>query len=204
MRTSKFGENLTFFWDFHKTWRFSWKSHNLKRSLFWLLDDCNNYCKWFLIFHRNKFQRFCIRKCFEDFCKPQFKNLFKLWDSQIWRFSQKSPNLLKMSKKSEIFTKFGDSHNNSLIFSTNYKYLYCRAKKLSPLLLVYISSSTMFIILYFGLCFCLSGHGNVQSNIYYLIMISFLINILIDLKNNEEWYKLLIRKSEGRTGRIQV
>ena len=49
--------------DFHQNVRFSWKSHILKISqfekiTFLLLKDWNNSFKWFLIFCRNKFQRF--------------------------------------------------------------------------------------------------------------------------------------------------
>ena len=44
--------------------------------------------------------------------------ILKLLDFQIWRCSRKSPNLAKFStKKKENFTKFGDSHNISLIYS---------------------------------------------------------------------------------------
>ena len=68
---------------------------------------------------------------------PSLK-IFKFENLQVW----KSPNL-----------------NIS-------QYLYCGAKKtLPPPTCIYISSSTMFMIMYFAMCVCLSGPSKEQPKI---------------------------------------
>ena len=114
VKISKFGENLTFFDIFTKVGDFRenlqvWKSQNLKRSLFLLLKDWNNSFKWFLIFCRNKFQRFLKGNVSKISLKPNleifekislFKKSLKLV-SMKYQISLKSLNQLLQSFNSQ-------------------------------------------------------------------------------------------------------
>ena len=83
---------------------------------------------WFLIFHRNKFHRFFIWKCLEDFLKTQFKffekflNLRNLWN--LFLLNIRISNQKVIFSNCEIFTKLWDSHNNSLIKIYSHLFLF--------------------------------------------------------------------------------